>query len=242
MKDFFEIGTFDRFIAGEFKNSPMFPAMIFAEGVALDNSGADHTFLKNLFNEFFGMSVNTPADAVSAALKAVQLCGGGYDQALKAFTAFFLKLNVDERVRFYTAADTCAYRLNLHDPCDWITLEALHDLAYWFPREPSKKVKISAPAGQISPAETFDISVGGVGDILWDRHLPTEMDFEDQVLYCVLQMWLHPTDRRDYSCIGGDPDTDTTDWTKHPDLYNQLRQLKDAVTKRYNAELKAARK
>lgn len=242
MKDFFEIGTFDRFIAGEFKNSPAFPAMIVAEEIALANSGADHNFLKNLFREFFKMPVNTPAQAVSAAVKAAQLCAGGFDQALKSFTAFFLKLNVGERIRFYAAADACAVSLDLKDPCDWVTLEALHDMAYWFPGEPSKKVSVTAPASPLSPAETFAISVGEVAEILWDRHLPTEMSFDDQVLYCVINMWLHPTDRRDYSCIGGDPDTDDTDWSKEPDLYKQLRHLKDAVTKRYNLELKAARK
>lgn len=241
MKDLFEIGTFDRFVAGEFKNSPMFPVTIVAEEIALANAGADHTFLKNLFNNFFKVPVNTPAQAVSAAIKAVQLVAGGYDQALKAFTAFFTKMQLEDRIRFYAALDSRASKLDVKDPCDWVTLDAIHDLTAFFPGEKSQERTVTIKCSYCTQTpETFKIKVGELGDVLWDRHLPTEMSFEDQVLYCVINMWLHPTDRRDYSCIGGDPDDE--DVSKDPELYKQLRALKEAVTKRYYTELKAARK
>lgn len=243
MYDPFKIKSFDHFIAREFDNFLVFPIACRMEEYALNNCGADHTFLQRIFKEFFTMPVNTPADAVRAAIKAAQLNGAGFDQALKAFTAFFYGLYEPERLQFYAALDNYAAGLNVKDPCDWIDLDYMHELRDYFPGDNThcKKVTVSRSYDN-NPPETVLVGLGAYGDLIWDCNSQFDMSFQDQVLYCVLNMWLHPQSRRDYACIGGDPDDEpNTDLGKYPDLKAELDALKKASTARYNLELKAAR-
>lgn len=241
MFDPFNITSFDHFVATEFKHALIFPIACVMEEVALDNTGADHTFIKKLYKEFFKMPIVSVTDCVHAAVKAAQLYDAGFDQALKTFSAFFYGLYDQERRRFYSACDQYAASLNLKDPCDFIVLDYLERLYSHFPGDKTCQYRVSVTRNyEINPEpESVTISLGELSDLLWDRNMPHMMAEEDQVLYCVINMWLHPQTRSEYTlACGGDPE----DPAYSEETREKLRRLKAAASAQYNAELKALRK
>ena len=221
----FQFPSFSAFVAAAFHDDEEFLASCVAEEAALKGGGAEYTFVKRLFKQFFDKKITSVVDVVSCAVLADQLTYADMIQPMRTFKAYYLCLNdthqrilaqeMDNRVRLMTPAT---------DACDYIELRSLSNLVkFWMHGYHREIIDFNGKT----------LFLGELAPYIYDNTHARDLPENEQLLYSVLGMWLSPQDKYDslqdiFGAEGHD----------NPEGF---QALKKAATEQYRQELKAAR-